>query len=99
MRQMSAMTKIHTKHCITRFEPCVINRIIRLRATMRLHICMVGMKKLAGACNRKTLHLVRILLATIIAPIWFIARKNCSFVVGRQAIKIRITFRIFVRQH
>ena len=99
MRQMSAMTKIHTKHRIARFEPRVINRIICLRTTMRLHICMVGMKKLAGTCNRKTLHLVRILLATIIAPIWLIASKNCSFIISRKSIKIWITLRILIRKH
>ena len=57
------------------------------------------MKKLAGTCNRKTLHLVRILLTTIIAPIWLIARKYCCLVIGRKPIKIRIAFRIFVCQH
>ena len=99
MRQMSAMTKIHTKHRIARFEPRVINRIIRLRATVWLYIRMVGMKKLAGTCNRKTLHLVRVLLTTIIAPIRLIARKYCCLIISRKPIKIWITFRILVCQH
>ena len=65
MRQMASMRQIHPQYLVTRLQHTEINRRIRLRARVRLHVGELRPKQLTGPVDRELLHLVHFLTATI----------------------------------
>src|SRR6185369_4621596 len=52
VRQMTAVRQVHSEYLIAILDRSKIHRHIRLRATVRLHICMIRAEQLLCAIDR-----------------------------------------------
>ena len=66
MRQMAAMREIHAEHGIAGLQQRKIDRHIRLRAAVRLHICMLGTEEPACSVTGYVFHNVDAFAAAVI---------------------------------
>src|SRR5215217_8212594 len=78
VRQMTAVRQVHSQYLITILDRGKINRHVRLRAAVRLHVRMIGAKQLLRAIDRGLLDDVGPLTPAVIT----FARITFSVLVG-----------------
>ena len=67
MRQMSAVGEVHAEDPVARLQQRRIHGHIRLRAGVRLNVCMVRAEQPRHALDRQTLDLIDVLAAAVVA--------------------------------
>ena len=65
VRKMAAMREIHRQDFVARFNRGEINRHVRLRAAVRLHVHMLGAEQTLGAIDRQLLDHIDILATAV----------------------------------
>ena len=67
MREVPAMSEVEPHDGVARLEHGGVGGLIGLRAGMRLHVDVLGAKKLFGAVAGQVLHFIGILAAAVVA--------------------------------
>ena len=67
VRQVAAVRQVHAQDGVARIEHAGVGRLIGLRAGVRLHVGILGVKQLLGAVARQVLDLIHVFAATVIA--------------------------------
>ena len=79
MRQVAAVREVHAEHGVARLEQRHVDRHVRLRAGMRLHVDVVGAEQRLGARDGGALGDVDELAAAVVA----LARIALGVLVGQ----------------